>query len=235
MNPIRKLTTPKKAGMSNRPFRRRQRQEVAEVPRPQPFGLRSSSARSGSSGSIRLQQQQRPRRRSRRQRSTSEIDVIRHYLGDCQHHGTGNPLAVRAPTMPQHYAVKKLADVINNGFIGQRPSQSSSTSTLSLNSTNSTTSGSKQQMGFKLKTERGKLGSFWTTRLRLAGSYGWTGIILPKDADTSQPYPIDSASYFLVENDEELQLLQSLIDPDIWPTIQSRVITTTKLANNLKN
>jgi hypothetical protein len=212
---IRKLPTAVKAGKSNKPFRERQRQEIA-LPKPQAFG----------SG---------PRRRSRRQQSTSEIDIIKHHLGDYQHHGTGNPLAARSPTMPRNYAVRKLADIINHGHIGQTISSSSTRSINSTNSSSSSSSFDNNKLASTLKTERGRLGSFWTTRLRLAGSYGWTGIILPKDTYTSKPFPVENSVYFILDNDDELQLLKSLVDPIKWSKIESKAITTAKLANQLKN
>lgn len=145
----------------------------------------------------------------------SDIELLQDRLGDYQHHGTGNPLTVRSPTTPKDYAVRTLAHILNEGVLGQTLEESPSTK-------------------FVLKTERGKSGSFWTSRVRLAGSYGWTGIILPKDADTSQPFPIENASWILVEDHDELRLLKSLVETERWRRLKDRIVTTSTLAKRLR-
>ena len=60
----------------------------------------------------------------------------------------------------------------------------------------------------QLRTEQGMAGSsFWADRFRLAGQYGWTGLILPPDVDTSHPVPMDEVSYFLVETPQDKERL----------------------------
>jgi hypothetical protein len=147
----------------------------------------------------------------------ADILVIREKLGDYQHHGTGNPLSLRSPTTPKDQAVQNLDKIIKVGVLG-------------LPSTNSTP---------HLKTERGSSsGSFWTTRIRLAGSYGWTGIILPSDADFSKPFPVvEKASWFLLENEnEQTQLELSLLSEskDRWNSVRDRVVTISQLAERLR-
>lgn len=129
--------------------------------------------------------------------------------------------------MPEHYAIRKLADVINDGHLGQ--------SRESLHSS-PTSTGSNLSDVPTLRTQRGNsTGSFWASRLRLAGAYGWTGIILPDDADTSQPFPISDALLFLVETDVERQLLESLIDSERWQEVKDRVMTIRQLASRLSH
>ena len=141
-----------------------------------------------------------------------QIAIIKEKLGDCQHHGTGNPLIVRSPDTPKDYAVQTLANILLEGVLGQPPQQSS----VKL-----------------LRTERGKLGSFWTSRLRLAGSYGWTGIVLPKDADSSKPFPVlEDDLWFLVETKHEKETLESLLlasSNDCWNIVKDRVVTIEEL------
>lgn len=124
--------------------------------------------------------------------------------------------------MPEHYAIRKLADVISDGHLGQtRESLHSST-------------GSNLSDVPTLRTQRGQsTGSFWASRLRLAGAYGWTGIILPHDTDTSQPFPITDALWFLVETEEERQVLESLINSERWQEVKDRVVTIRQLAGRL--
>lgn len=143
------------------------------------------------------------------QYTDDDISVIKQVFGDYQHHGTGNPLNMRAPSTPSNQDVKTLAAIIQNGLVGQ----------VSSNSTP------------KLKTERGKSGSFWVNRLRLAGSYGWTGLVLPKDCKTDNPLPIAKVKWFLVESLEEMELLKKiLIESDKWEEVRERVITVAQLA-----
>ena len=143
---------------------------------------------------------------------SADIDIIKAKFGDYKHHGTGNPLALRAPSTPKDHAVTKLADIIKNGVVGQASSDSTP----------------------KLKTERGQDGSFWTCRLKLAGSYGWTGLILPKDCKTDNPLPIESVKWFLVEKPADAELLEKTLcesDRAKWDGVRERVITVGRLAD----
>lgn len=151
---------------------------------------------------------------SRRKLTTTEytqddIAVIKEKFGHYQHHGTGNPLNQRAPSAPRDMAVTNLANIILNGMVGSVSSDSTP----------------------KLKTERGSKGSFWTCRLRLAGSYGWTGLVLPSDAKSDNPFPVQNVKYFLVEGPEEVKKLEEKVcDSEKWHEVQGRVITVSQLA-----
>eukprot|EP01083_Nonionella_stella_P243920 849486_1 len=117
----------------------------------------------------------RSSRHIRQLQMKEDISTIKKNLCDYQHHGTGNPLIVRCPTTSKDYAVLKLVEIIKQGSVGKLANSSTS---------------------FQLKTERGKSGtSFWTTQIPLAGSYGWTGVIIPSCADSSQPLPTEKVSW----------------------------------------
>ena len=155
--------------------------------------------------------------KSERQQRKHDADIcmIREKLGDYQHHGTGNPLVARSPTTPKDHAVRNLAEIIKNGVLGQPASESTP----------------------QLKTQCGNSsnGSFWSTRVRLTGSYGWTGIILPDNADCSKPFPvIEKASWFLVKDQNELMLLESLlkVDEERWKCVKDRLVTISQLAEH---
>lgn len=140
-----------------------------------------------------------------------DITLIKSKFGHYQHHGTGNPLAKRAPSTPPRFAITNLAAIIANGLVGQVSSDSTP----------------------KLKTERGKDGSFWTCRLRIAGSYGWTGLVLPSDTKTDNPLPINKVVWFLVESPQEKELLEKIVcetDTIKWVEVKERVITVSQLA-----
>ena len=211
MSQTHKVLLVTKAGKSTRSSWKQQRQRHPQPPLLGPFDGQK-------------------RRRSRRRQSANEIDVIRQYLGDCQHHGTGNPLAARSPTMPDNYAVIKLAEIIESGYVGQ-PFPSRGEYSMSVSSTAS----SDSLKAVKLKTERGKLGSFWTSRLRLAGAYGFTGLILPPDTNSSKPFPIDQVLWFLLQTEEERQVLKSLVSKEMWEKVEKRVVTTAQLAKQLSS
>ena len=119
----------------------------------------------------------------RRQR---HINTIKSKLGRYQHHGTGNPLAMRSPSTPKTLAVDNLAAIIQSGHLGADRRD---------------LSGSIPQ----LRTERGqvKSGAFWVNRVELAGHYGWTGLILQSNVDTSTSLPISKCIWFLVEDEEQ--------------------------------
>ena len=147
-----------------------------------------------------------------------DLELIKEKLGNYKHHGTGNPLLVRSPTTPKDLAVRNLAGVIKNGVI------------VGLPTTNSTP---------KLKTEVGKNGeSFWTKRVCLAGSYGWTGLILPEDTDSSKPFPVEHALWILVQDSREYDNLKSLLlesdHGDKWETTMRKVVTISQLADQLR-
>jgi hypothetical protein len=149
-------------------------------------------------------------------RRDRDIAIIQDKLGQYQHHGTGNPLAVRSPATPRGLAVENLATIIREGVLGQPPTGSSP----------------------ELKTERGKLGSFWTNKVRRAGGYGWTGLLLPENTDTSHPLPIELVAWFLVEDEQELDTLRRCLmedddAEDKWRSVQDRVITVSGLAERL--
>jgi hypothetical protein len=163
-----------------------------------------------------------------------DILMIQGKLGDYQHHGTGNPLAVRSPNTPKDYAVQNLAQIILSGVLGQSSSSSGATTT---NHTSSTP---------RLLTERGSSGSFWTIRLSLAGQYGWTGLILAKDADSSKPLSVDdNILWFVVTNEEERKQLDQIVNKssssdaqssnDRWEAVKSRVVTISQLADHARN
>mmetsp|Transcript_24561 Transcript_24561/g.44440 ORF Transcript_24561/g.44440 Transcript_24561/m.44440 type:complete len:217 (-) Transcript_24561:568-1218(-) len=168
-----------------------------------------------------------------------DILIIQGKLGDYQHHGTGNPLAVRSPETPEDYAVQNLAKIIRSGVLGQ----SSSSSSSGANNNNTTTNNSSTP---GLKTKRGTSGSFWTIRLSLAGQYGWTGLILVKDADSSKPLSVDeNILWFLVTNEEERKQLEQFVKNkssssdaqinDRWEAVKSRVVTISQLADHARN
>jgi hypothetical protein len=159
-----------------------------------------------------VEQQQQKKKRD------ADICIIREKLGDYRHHGTGNPLAARSPTTPKDLAVRNLAEIIKNGVLGQPTSESTP----------------------QLKTQCGKSssGSFWKTRVRLAGRYGWTGIILPSDADCSKPFPVtEKASWFLVTDQNELVQLESLLKGDVekWKAARDRLVTISQLAERSRH
>lgn len=147
--------------------------------------------------------------------TSDDVFVIKETFGHYQHHGTGNPLAKRAPSSPPDFAVTNLAAIIQHGQVGKE---------LSTRSTDSTTP--------QLTTERGKSndGAFWMNRLRLAGSYGWTGLVLESDASSSNPLPIAEIKWFLVESEEERTLLQEKLTQEKWNQVQERVVTVSRLA-----
>jgi hypothetical protein len=160
---------------------------------------------------------ERPSPRSRRKLlqenyTQDDVQVIKETFGHYQHHGTGNPLAKRAPSTPQDHAVTNLANIIQAGHVGK------------LAESNSIP---------QLKTERGNAsdGSFWACRLRLAGSYGWTGLVLQENAKTSNPLPIEDVQYFLVESNDEMNVLRSKLSKAQWKQVQERVITVKQLAD----
>lgn len=148
-----------------------------------------------------------------RQNTSEDIEIIKSKYGGYQHHGTGNPLARRAPSSRTHLAVRNLAQIIQDGVLGQ------------VHSSNSIPS---------LKTERGSSnGSFWTCRLELAGSYGWTGLVLPQDCKTNTPLPMEQVTWFLVDTSQEMELLKTTVcesDKQKWEQVQERVITVSQLA-----
>jgi hypothetical protein len=160
-----------------------------------------------------------PRPRSRRKLlqeqhyTDDDIQVIKKKFGHYQHHGTGNPLAKRAPSTPIEYAATNLANIIQAGHVGKALSERSSTP--------------------QLKTERGNAsdGSFWACRLRLAGSYGWTGLVIKENAKTDNPLPIEEVQYFLVESNDEMNVLKSKLSEQKWKQVQERVITVKQLAD----
>ena len=149
-----------------------------------------------------------------------QIDTIKSKLGRYKHHGTGNPLAVRSPSTPRTLAVDNLAQIIRSGHLGLDRSD---------------LSGSVP----KLRTERGNVnsGAFWVNSVELAGHYGWTGLILQPNVDTSTSLPISNVYLFLVEDDEERMHLESLLkDEDSgsrWNKVRDRVVTIEQLANRL--
>ena len=145
----------------------------------------------------------------------NDIEIIKQVYGHYQHHGTGNPLALRAPSSPKGFAVSNLANIIQDGHVGRLPSSDSTP---------------------KLKTERGASGSsFWTSRLRLAGSYGWTGLVLEENAKSNQPLPIQEVKYFLVESEEEINALQESLEQTHWSQVKERVITVSQLAEQARH
>ena len=91
----------------------------------------------------------------------------------------------------------------------------------------------------KLRTERGNVnsGAFWLNSVALAGHYGWTGLILQSNVDTSTSLPISNVHLFLVEDDEErMHLETSLKEEDggsRWNEVRDRVVTIEQLANRL--
>ena len=147
-----------------------------------------------------------------------QIDTIKSKLGRYKHHGTGNPLAVRSPSTPRTLAVDNLAQIIRSGHLGLDRSD---------------LSGSVP----KLRTERGNVnsGAFWVNSVELAGHYGWTGLILQPNVDTSTSLPISNVYLFLVEDDEERMHLESLLKDEDggsrWNKVRDRVVTIEQLAN----
>jgi hypothetical protein len=74
--------------------------------------------------------------------------------------------------------------------------------------------------------------------VRLAGRYGWTGIILPSDADCSKPFPVtEKASWFLVTDQNELVQLESLLkgDAEQWKSVRDRLVTISQLAERSRH
>jgi hypothetical protein len=151
----------------------------------------------------------------------ADVELIKEKLGVYKHHGTGNPLLVRSPTTPKDLAIRNLAGVIQTGVIGLPTSNSTPT----------------------LKTEVGKNSeSFWTNRVRLAGSYGWTGLILPEDADASKPFPVAQALWIVVQDDSEYDHLKALLlDASSgsngnakWESTRRKVVTISQLADQLR-
>ena len=149
------------------------------------------------------------------------IDTIKSKLGRYQHHGTGNPLAMRSPSTPKTLAVDNLAAIIQSGHLGADRRD---------------LSGSIPQ----LRTERGqvKSGAFWVNRVELAGHYGWTGLILQPNVDTSTSLPISKCIWFLVEDEKERKYLETLVtgeqnDAGRWNEVRDRVVTIEQLAAKL--
>ena len=143
-----------------------------------------------------------------------DIEIIKQVYGHYQHHGTGNPITSRAPSSPKGFAISNLVNIIQDGNVGN------------LYSTDSTP---------KLKTERGTSGSsFWTCRLRLAGKYGWTGLVLEENAQSDQPLPIQDIKYFLVESEEEINALKKSLEQTQWDQVKERVITVSQLAEQAR-
>lgn len=147
-----------------------------------------------------------------------QIDTIKSHLGRYKHHGTGNPLAMRSPSTPRTLAVDNLAAIIRSGHLGVDRSD---------------LSGSIP----KLRTERGNVnsGAFWVNSVALAGHYGWTGLILPPNVDTTTSLPISKVYLFLVEDDEERIHLETLLKQDSsrWDEVRDRVVTIEHLAKRL--
>jgi hypothetical protein len=153
------------------------------------------------------------------------IDTIKSKLGRYKHHGTGNPLAMRSPSTPRTLAVDNLAAIIRSGHLGVDRSD---------------LSGSIP----KLRTERGNVasGAFWVNRVELAGHYGWTGLILQPNVDTSTSLPISNVYLFLVTDDEERIDLETLLKEEEgdrngksrWNEVRDRVVTIEQLAARLE-
>lgn len=187
-----------------------------------------------------LLEQERPRSRRRfeeltdainndnsNNQSNADVDIIRQKLGKHRHHGTGNPLAVRSPRTLPDLAIRNLAVIIRNGTLGDVPTSDSTPN---------------------LKTRMGNTNdhSFWTNPVEKAGSYGWTGLILPENTDTSQAYPVEQVEWFLVENVAEYNRLQSILQDEVvkddnhtssnntWETVKDRVVTIQQLAEGLR-
>ena len=151
------------------------------------------------------------------------IDTIKSKLGRYQHHGTGNPLAMRSPSTPKTLAVDNLAVIIQSGHLGADRRD---------------LSGSIPQ----LRTERGqvKSGAFWVNSVGLAGHYGWTGLILQPNVDTSTSLPISKCIWFLVEDEKERTYLETLVTGEQndagtyrWNEVRDRVVTIEQLAAKL--
>lgn len=174
-------------------------------------------------------------RASSRQKLLAEpVEIIKEKIGDYHHHGTGNPLVVRSPDTPPDTAIRNLAKIIRNGQLGATSSVPSAGDASVDGSTNSIVTVSQ------FKTERGNIGSFWTNKVRLAGSYGWTGLILQPNVDTSMPLSVvEQAIWFLVENDDELSKLRALLLEsnllERWNAVKDRVVTVAQLAEKLKD
>ena len=146
-----------------------------------------------------------------------QIDTIKSHLGRYKHHGTGNPLAVRSPSTPRTLAVDNLAEIIRSRHLGVDRSD---------------LSGSIP----KLRTERGNVnsGAFWVNSVALAGHYGWTGLILQPNVDTSTSLPTSKVYLFLVEDNEERMHLETLLKDEDggsrWNDVRDRVVTIEQLA-----
>ena len=71
----------------------------------------------------------------------------------------------------------------------------------------------------------------------LAGHYGWTGLILQPNVDTSTSLPISKVYVFLVEDEEERIHLETLLKEEDcgsrWSEVRDRVVTIEQLANRL--
>jgi hypothetical protein len=144
-----------------------------------------------------------------------DISIIKQRFGNLKFHGTGNPLALRSPNTPETLAVDNLAVIIQSGYLGQENSDSTP----------------------QLKTEQGSTGgSFWADRVALAGQYGWTGVVLPSDANTSESFPVSDAVWFLVTNQKEMNRLKSEVcsaNLQLWSEIKDRTVTIAQLAKRV--
>eukprot|EP00977_Amphora_coffeiformis_P015050 scaffold4341_cov161-Amphora_coffeaeformis.AAC.4 len=171
---------------------------------------------------------------SRQKFLTDPVEIIKEKIGSHQHHGTGNPLAVRSPETPPDLAIQNLAEIIRNGTLGKATVSASSAEAAAEASTNSLSTMAA------FKTERGNTGSFWTNKVRLAGGYGWTGLILQPNVDTSYPLPVvENAVWFVVEHEDELTKLRTLVIEgnhlERWNAVKDRVVTLVQLAEHLKD
>eukprot|EP00980_Cylindrotheca_fusiformis_P021329 scaffold8212_cov93-Cylindrotheca_fusiformis.AAC.9 len=149
--------------------------------------------------------------------SDERIVAIQEAYGHLMFHGTGNPLNVRSPNTPETLAVDHLANIIQSGSLGQVHHQDSNTNTTP-----------------ELETEQGNEGdgAFWADRLQLAGQYGWTGIVLAEDTDTSKPVQLSEMIYFLVSDQQEKDRLRSKLTSSssssdetksIWEDVKDRL------------
>ena len=175
--------------------------------------------------------------------SPDDVSTLRSQIGRHKFHGTGNPLRVRSPTTSSSLAVENLARIVKSGRVGRE---------------------GKEQSGSVLafKTERGNKGAFWAESVEVAGKYGWTGVIMPPDAKTDQPFPVEMVVWFLVEDVAERDQLKKLLetgtnrgegveipreqptgfDPRVsevkceecWEMVSDRVITVSQLADKLR-
>ncbi len=79
--------------------------------------------------------------------------------------------------------------------------------------------------------------------MRLAGKYGWTGLVLPPNADTSKLFPVSEVKWFLVETHEERKQLISLLQQSseeagklgdaswVESSLIDKIVTISELAN----